>query len=132
MAKSLKLIINDEHFTALLNDNHTVEDLLKMLPMELTLRRYAQHEYYSSLPKKPSIKSVPMTSDAYAGGLYYYDGWSAFTVLFDDAQIAPYEVVHLGDVNEEIISTLAASGDTVKVILEAFDIFETKIYRNHL
>lgn len=77
MGKSIKLTLDGKEYTATLNSNRTVEDILNMLPMELTLQRYAGHEYYSSLPNKPSIQGVPMTSDAHAGGIYYYDGWSA-------------------------------------------------------
>lgn len=118
MKKSMKLTIDGKEYTATLNDNRTVEDILTMLPMELTLQRYAGHEYYSSLPHKPSIKGVPMTSDAHAGGIYYYDGWSAFTVLFGDAHIAPFKVVHIGDVVEDIITPLAAAGETVEAMVE--------------
>lgn len=118
MDKSIKLTLDGKEYTVTLNDNRTVEDILNMLPMELMLKRYAGHEYYSSLPQKPSIKGVSMTSVAHAGGIYYYDGWSAFTVLYGDAQIAPFEVVHIGDVNEDVISPLAAAGATVKATIE--------------
>jgi hypothetical protein len=118
MGKSIKLTLNGKEYTAKLNDNRTVEDILNMLPVELTLKRYAGHEYYSSLPQKPSIKGVPMTSDAHAGGIYYYDGWSAFTVLYGDAHIAPFEVVHIGDVNEDVIFPLAKAGATVEAKIE--------------
>lgn len=118
MDKKLKLTIDGKMFTANLNDNQTVNDILNLLPIKLTLQRYAGHEYYSRLPNKPSIQGVPMTSDAYAGGIYYYDGWGAFTVLYGDAHIAPYEVVHIGDVNEDIISYLKNAGETVEAIIE--------------
>ena len=118
MKKLIKLTIDGKEYTATLNENRTVEDILDMLPLELTLQRYAGHEYYSSLPKKPSIKGVPMTSDAHAGGIYYYDGWSAFTVLFGDAHIDPFKVVHIGDVNEDIISPLSVAGATVEARIE--------------
>ncbi|MDD9793487.1 cyclophilin-like fold protein [Priestia megaterium] len=118
MRKSIKLTLDGKEYTARLNDNRTVEDILNMVPMKLTLQRYDGHEYYSSLPKKPSIKGVPMTSDAHAGGIYYYDGWNAFTVLFGDAHIAPFEVVHIGDVNEDVISQLAAAGANVEAKIE--------------
>lgn len=118
MGRSIKLTVDGKEYTATLNDNRTVEDILNMLPIELTLQRYAGHEYYSSLPKKPSIKGVPMTSDAHSGGIYYYDGWSAFTVLFGDAHIAPFEVVHIGDVNEDAISALTTAGATVEAKIE--------------
>jgi hypothetical protein len=117
-----QITIDGIEYTAALNDNCTVEDILNMLPLELTLQRYADHEYYSSLPQKPSVNGVPMTSDAHANGIYYYDGWSAFTVLFVDAHIAPYKVVHIGDVNEDITTQLAASGATVKAKIENYTI----------
>jgi len=113
MSKSIKLTIDGKEYTVALKD-----DILNMLPLELTLQRYAGHEYYCSLPQKPSIKGVPMTSDAHAGGIYYYDGWSAFTVLYGGADITPFEVVHIGDVNEDIITPLAAAENTVQVKLE--------------
>ncbi|WP_297420873.1 cyclophilin-like fold protein [Clostridium sp.] len=118
MNRSIRLTIDDKEYAATLNDNRTVEDILNMLPMELTLKRYAGHEYYSSLPQKPSISGVPMTSDAHAGGIYYYDRWSAFTILYGNAHIALFEVVHIGDVNEDVITQLTAAGDTVDAKIE--------------
>jgi len=113
-----QITIDGKEYTAILYDNCTVEDILNMLPLELTLQRYAGHEYYSSLPQKPSIKGVPMTSDAHAGGIYYYDGWNAFTLLFGDAHIAPYKVVHIGDMNEDVTMQLGASAAIVKAKIE--------------
>jgi len=45
MSKSIKLTLDGKEYTATLNDNRTVEDIVNMLPMELTLQRYAGHEY---------------------------------------------------------------------------------------
>jgi len=118
MSKSIKLTIDGKEYAATLNDNRIVEDVLNMLPLELTLQRYAGHEYYSPLPQKPSIKGVPMTSDAHASGIYYYDGWTAFTVLYGGADITPFKVVHIGDVNEDIITPLTAADDTVLAKIE--------------
>ena len=62
MDKSIKLTINGREFIGTLNDNQTVSDIIQMLPLNLELQRYAGHEYYTKLPTKPSIKSVPMSS----------------------------------------------------------------------
>lgn len=113
MDKSIQIKINNKTYTAVLYDNCCVDDILNMLPMELELKRYAGHEYYSSLPQKPAIKGVAMTSDAYAGGLYYFSGWNAFTIVFEDAHIAPYKVVHVGNVDKELIADLVSAGKTV-------------------
>jgi hypothetical protein len=113
MDKSIQIKINNKTYTAVLNDNCCVNDILNMLPMELELKRYAGHEYYSSLPEKPTIKGIAMTSNAHAGGLYYFNGWNAFTIVFEDAHIDPYKVVHVGDVEKEVIADLASAGETV-------------------
>ena len=116
--ESIRITLDGKSYPVTLNDNQTVKDLVGMLPLDLSLQRYDGHEYYSRLSKKPSIIGVPMTSEAHAGGIYYYDGWTALTVLFGDAHIAPYQVVHIGDVNEDIISFLISAGPTVNAEIE--------------
>lgn len=118
MGMLIRLTIDGKEFTATFNDNRTAEDITDMMPMELTLQRFNDHEYYSTLPKKPSVKGAATTSDAHAGGIYYYEGWNAFTILFNDAHIAPFRVVHVGDVNEDIIAPLAAAGATVEAKMD--------------
>lgn len=117
MKKSIKLTLDGREYTAVFNDNQTVADIIDMMPMELILQRYAGHEYYSELPKKPSVKEVPMTSVAHAGDICYFDGWNAFTVLFGDAYIDPFKVVLVGHVNEDILP-LAEAGDMVAAKIE--------------
>ncbi|MCC8023853.1 MAG: hypothetical protein LIP16_00885 [Clostridium sp.] len=112
----MKLEIDGKTYTAILQENKTVDDILKMLPLTLRLQRRGGHKYYASLPKKPEIGGVPMTSDAHAKGIYYYDRWTAFTVLFGGANISPFQVVHIRDVVEdEIIDHLKNAGEVVSV-----------------
>lgn len=120
--KSIRLTIDGKVFSVTLKENHTVTDILKMLPTVLTMQRYSGHEYYSILPQKPSIKDVPMTSSVFAGGIYYYDGWSALTVLYGDAYIAPYEVVHIGDVETAIIEYLKNSDAHISAKFEIINL----------
>lgn len=117
MNRLIKLTLDGKDYTAEVNNNNTVQDIIRMMPMELTLKRYAGHEYFSELPETLSIEDVPMTSVAYAGDICYYDGWNAFTVLFGDAHIAPFKVVIVGHINEDI-SALAKAGDTLEAKIE--------------
>ena len=110
----MELKLDGKSYTVKLNENKTVRDILDMLPLTLHLQRRGGHEYYDALPEKPEIAGVPMTSNAHAKGIYYYDGWTAFTVLFGGANISPFRVVHIGDVVEdEIIEHLKKAGETV-------------------
>lgn len=112
----MKLKIDGKTYMVALQDNKTVDDILEMLPLSLHLQRRANHEYYDSLPQKPEISGVPMTSDAHAKGIYYYDGWTAFTVLFGGANISPFQVVHIGDiVEDEIIEHLKNAGEMIPI-----------------
>ena len=72
-------------------------------------------EYYASLSEKPTIEGVTTTSDIKASGIYYWDGWNAFVINFEDTNIAPYRVVHIGNVNGDIASDLAEFGDNITV-----------------
>lgn len=121
-SKLIRLTIDGKEFSVTLKDNQTVSDILKMLPLELSLQRYAGHEYYGTLPQKPSIKDVPMTSSAFAGGIYYYDGWSALTVLYGDAYIAPYEVAHIGDAEPAVVEYLKNSDTHVSAKIEIINL----------
>ena len=113
--KAMKLTLNAQEYNVTLNDNSTIDDILKLLPMTLEMQRYAGHEYYASLSETPTIEGVTKTSDIKAGGIYYWDGWNAFVINFEDINIAPYKVVHVGDINGNIVSELDKSGDTITV-----------------
>lgn len=60
MDKRIKITIDNKEYTARLNQNRCVEDILSMLPLTLRLQRYAGHEYYGTLAQKPGIKGVPI------------------------------------------------------------------------
>lgn len=64
------------------------------------------------------IDSVAKTSTARSGGLYCYAAFGVFAIPFEDAPVHPYEAMHLGDVNEDIISHLAMAGNTVSAKIE--------------
>ena len=113
--KTMKLTLNEHEYNVTLNNNSTTDDILKLLPMTLKMQRYAGHEYYASLSETPTIEGVTTTSDIKAGGIYYWDGWNAFVINFEDTNIAPYKVVHIGDVNGDIVSELSKSEDKITV-----------------
>lgn len=105
-------------YTAAVPEN-TVTDMLGFQgPIELQLKRYADQEYYAPLKDPLPFSSVPLASTIHAGGLYCYAGFGVLSIPFEDAALLPYEVVHLGDINEDIISHLAKAGNTVIAKIE--------------
>lgn len=112
---AMTLTIDGNTYTVHLEDNVTAKEIQDKLPLELSLGRYAGHEYYAELPFTPTFASET-TSQIKAGHVYYWDGWNAFVINFIDYDIAPYKVVHVGEITDAAVSEyLNQAGDTVQV-----------------
>lgn len=109
-AESMKVIMNNKEYDVELDDNDTTKDILENMPLELTLQRYAEHEYYSSLSFTPKF-DANRTSNIKAGHIYYWDGWNAFVINFEDYDINPYKVVHIGEIKDKSIVDLLENGE---------------------
>ena len=107
---SMKVIINNKEYEVILDENDTTKDILANMPLELTLQRYAGHEYYSSLSFTPKF-DTNRTSNIKAGHIYYWDGWNAFVINFEDYDIDPYRVVHIGEIKDKSIIDLLENGE---------------------
>ena len=118
MPTTLKITIENHDFSVKLVESSTLDDILALLPLELELNRYAEHEYYADLPDK--ITTVPdQTSELQAGHLYFWPGGNSFVVNFKDYSIAPYKSIHLGEITDDnAAKILEASGETIKMRLE--------------
>lgn len=53
---------------------------------------------------------------ANAGHVYYWDGWNAFVINYVDYDIAPYKVVHIGEITDAKISSYLQNADENIVI----------------
>ena len=115
---NMKIIIDDKEYEVELFDSITKDEILSMRPLDLTLTRYAEHEYYAELPSKPTMDSNT-TSNILAGHIYYWDGWNAFVINYEDYDISPYKVVHIGGFKDKsIIEYLEKADNEINVKLE--------------
>ena len=115
---NMKIIIDDKEYEVELFDSITKEEILSIRPLDLTLSRYAGHEYYAELPSKPTMDSNT-TSNILAGHIYYWDGWNAFVINYEDYDISPYKVVHIGEIKDKsIIEYLKNADKEINVKLE--------------
>ena len=113
-AKSMKVIMNNKEYEVELDNNDTTNDILSNVPFDLNIQRYADNEYYGELSFKP--KNTEGNSEIQAGHIYYWDGWNAFVLNFEDRNIAPYKVVHIGEVKDKtIIDLLKNSEENISV-----------------
>ena len=118
MINTMKLLIDGIAYTVKLKDNSAIKAFALQSPIELTLKRYADQEYYAPLPKPLPFSSMPLTTAFHAGGLYCYEGFGVLYIPFEDAPLHPYKAMHLGDINEDISSHLAMAGNTVSAKIE--------------
>lgn len=115
---NMKILVDNKEYEVDLIDSVTLKDIKDMYPLDLTLVRYAGHEYYSELPSKPTM-AQNTTSTILAGHIYYWDGWNAFVINFEDTDIAPYKVVHIGEIKDkEIVNYLKNADNEINVKLE--------------
>lgn len=113
----IKIQINEKEYEVKLDNNKTVKDILSNLPLNLKLSRYAGHEYYSELPFTPTFDQ-DRTSNIKAGHIYYWDGWNAFVINYKDYDIAPYKVVHIGEILDTNVSEILNQSDnTINIIV---------------
>lgn len=108
--QTMKIAIEGTEYEVLLDDNKTVKDILTNMPLDLSMVRYAGHEYYAELPFTP-VFDENRTSEIKAGHVYYWDGWNAFVINYVDYDIAPYKVVHIGEISDASISDFLTNAE---------------------
>lgn len=115
----MTIILNDQPYEVALENNATATDILAMLPLNGTFSRFGGHEFYMELPSTPAF-AKERTSQIKAGHVYYWDGWNAFVINYIDWDIAPYEVVHVGEIiDQTIMDVLAHTEDTITLGVES-------------
>ena len=81
------------------------------------LERDANAEHQASLSFKPDV-CEDRTSSAKAGWAYYWDGWNALVLNFEDRDISPFAVVPVGVLGPgDVASELRESGSSVRVAI---------------
>ena len=118
MSKKFRFTIDGKVYHANMVDNPLVEQIAKMCPFEADYKRYTEHEYYTNLPKQASQEGCELTTMAHKNQVFYFHGWNAFTILFGDCNTSPFQVVHLGDMIEDVIPQLQNAGKTVHILCE--------------
>lgn len=115
--KNMYIELNDKKYDVILDNNKTTSEILKNTPIKLSMSKYANHEYYSELPFTPTFDEN-RTSQIKAGHIYYWDGWNAFVINYEDYDISPYKVVHIGEiVDKSIIDILSNNNDNIDIIV---------------
>ena len=114
----LKVTISGQTFHVQTCDDPLVGQIAAVCPMKMEFSRSGNHEYYARLPKSASDDKSKKTSDAHKNELMYFGGWNCLSLLFEDVNVSPYQLVKLGDFEEDVASLLKQSKGTISIRIE--------------
>ena len=82
--KRIKLSFNNEEVYVSLENNNSVQDLLKMLPLTIKFEDYNNTEKIAMLDTKLDISDAPSGYDPQIGDFAYYAPWENLSVFYKD------------------------------------------------
>ena len=114
----MKIILNDKTYPIFLTEGKAAESLKKQLPLDLSLNRSEDHEYYISLKEALDTDGTKKVSFVRGGYLYYFADWKAFSINFEDKDITPYSVYEIGSIGRRICDVLKQESRSIKIRIE--------------
>ena len=82
--KRIKLSFNDEEVYVSLENNNSVQDLLKILPLTIKFEDYNNTEKIAMLDTKLNTSDAPAGYDPQIGDFAYYAPWGNLSVFYKD------------------------------------------------
>lgn len=114
----IRITIDNQVFSAQLPENDAIRQLVAQLPIMETFQRSGDHEFFSRLNRGINVRGLKGTSDIHSSGIYYFDAWKALSFVYRDMNISPYQVVWLGDFEEDVRPVLEMAKNKIAVKLE--------------
>lgn len=117
----MKAIFDGQEYRIKPADCALSREIAGLCPMELNMERSGGHEYYARLPKAVEPYDAKSTSVVYRGGVYYFDAWNALALVFEDADIRPYSVHVVGEMEGKLPLALKGAKDRIQVHFDLED-----------
>ena len=91
----IRIAFHDQDFTATLGDNVSARDFASMLPLDLTIKDFANNEKIAYLPRKLNDEAKGPFPNAGPGDLCYYIPWGNLA-FFHAGYESTSDLVRLG------------------------------------
>ena len=111
----MKAILDGQEYPIKLAECAQAKEVASLCPLELSMERSGGHEYYARLPKQIKARDAQATTVVYRGGVYYFDAWNALALVFEDADIRPYSVYVVGEMNPMLTSVLKSTKEQIQM-----------------
>ncbi len=96
----MKVIIDKKEYIVKLDNNETVLELLKQLPMETMFVDFEKSLYIGSLTKKVAI-SGKEDHVLLKNHIYYHPGWGRLVLVYNEYNFINEKLVHVGEVSKD-------------------------------
>ena len=111
----IALAFGDTVMTAVLDDSETNRAFIKMLPLTLTMNRYADREYYAALGGLP--ESGEAIEDYENGDVTYYTAGKSLAIFFGNADASSQDgLIRMGRITSNL-SLFDTVGERVEVTI---------------
>ncbi len=111
----IRLVFGDTVMTAMIDDSETSRAFIKMLPLTLTMNRYADREYYASLGELPENGAV--IDDFENGDVTYYTNGKSLAIFFGNADTSSQDgLIRMGRITSDL-SLFDTVGESVAVTI---------------
>ena len=111
----IALAFGDTVMTAVLDDNETSRAFIKMLPLTLTMNRYADREYYAALGELP--ESGEAIEDYENGDVTYYTDGKSLAIFFGNADASSQNgLIRMGRITSDL-SLFDTAGERAEVTI---------------
>ena len=115
----IKLTYDNKVILVEMLDNHSANDFLSLLPLELPFEDYNQTEKTTSLPSKLSTENAPSGMTPKTGDFSYYAPWGNLAVYYKDFSYST-GVIQLGTLVEGL-DNLSKIEDGTIVTIEIYE-----------
>ena len=96
----MKIIVNKEEYIVKLDNNETVLEILKELPIEAMFVDFENSLYVGSLTKKVTI-SGKEDNILLKNHIYYHPGWGRIVLVYNEYNFLDEKLIHVGEVSKD-------------------------------
>lgn len=97
----IELAFGDTVMTAVLDDSETSRGFIRMLPLTLTMNRYADREYYAALGELPENGAA--IDDFENGDVTYYTDGKSLAIFFGNADTSSQDgLIRMGRITSDL------------------------------
>ena len=97
----MKIIVNKKEYNVKLENNETVLEILKDLPLDKYFVNYEDAFYSGNLPMKVAVSGEEVNK-LEKNHVYYHPGWGGIVIVYKDYEFTNEKLIHIGTIKGDI------------------------------